>query len=57
VGRSTISAVLKRHRIPPAPKGLGQACPVPLAQGPRHGPIERHDGLDGILHDYYRPAA
>jgi transposase InsO family protein len=38
-------------------QGLGQACPVPLAQGPGHGPIERHDLLGGILHDYYRPAA
>jgi putative transposase len=39
-------------------QGLGQQCPIPLARGSGAGPIQRHDVLGGIIHDYERqPAA
>jgi transposase InsO family protein len=38
-------------------QGLGQQCPVPLAQAPGTGAIRRVDVLGGIIHDYERHAA
>jgi len=38
-------------------QGLDQRCPVPLTHDPRSGPVQRHDILGGLIHDYDRQAA
>jgi transposase InsO family protein len=43
------------HRRPH--QGLDQLCPVPIAQGPTDGAVQRRDVLGGLIHDYDRRAA
>jgi transposase InsO family protein len=38
-------------------QGLGQSCPVPTANDPGQGLLQRREVLGGLIHDYERSAA
>ncbi len=56
--RRVLTAYINYYNHARPHQGLDQQCPVPLMRSAaRDGPVERHDILGGVLHDYYRRAA